>query len=180
LWVSTVSSSTSYWQIALQMILVGTGVGLTSAPATASIMSVVPLAKAGVGSAINDTTRLIGATLGVAIIGSVYASLYNSRLTQRLPASVPSALARAAHGSVGAAIQIAKQADNTGHPVLAAQIHQAVSAAFFHGFSAGCIVAAGVSAAGAIAAFSLLPAKRNHLRVDDLETSLQTAAVAEL
>src|ERR1700678_3604873 len=84
-----------------------------NAPATASIMSVVPLAKAGVGSAINDTTRLIGASLGVAIVGSVYASLYNSRLTQRLPASVPSAVARAIHGSVGAAIQIVKQADST-------------------------------------------------------------------
>jgi EmrB/QacA subfamily drug resistance transporter len=180
LWVSTMSSSTSYWQIALQMILVGTGVGLTSAPATASIMSVVPIAKAGVGSAINDTTRLIGATLGVAIIGSVYASLYNSRLTQRLPASVPSELARAVHGSVGAAIQIAKQADNSGHPVLAAQIHQAASAAFFHGFSVGCLVAAGVSAIGAIAAFALLPARRSHLPVADLEASLQTAGVTGL
>jgi EmrB/QacA subfamily drug resistance transporter len=176
LWVSTMSSSTSYWQIALQMILVGTGVGLTSAPATASIMSVVPLAKAGVGSAINDTTRLIGATLGVAIIGSVYASLYNSRLTQRLPASVPSALARAAHGSVGAAIQVAKQADNSGQSVLAAQIHQAASAAFFHGFSVGCLVAAGISAIGAIAAFALLPARQTHVLVNDPEASLQTAA----
>jgi EmrB/QacA subfamily drug resistance transporter len=169
-WVSTVSSSTSYWQIALQMILVGTGVGLTSAPATASIMSVVPRAKAGVGSAINDTTRLIGATLGVAIIGSVYASLYSSRLTERLPAPLPSALDRAVHGSVGAAIQVAKQADNSGQPVLATQIRQAASAAFFHGFSA----------IGAIAAFALLPAKRTRLPVDDLAASLQTANVTEL
>ena len=180
LWVSTVSSSTSYWQIALQMVLVGTGVGLTSAPATASIMSVVPLAKAGAGSAINDTTRLIGATLGVAIIGSVYASLYTSGLTQRLPASLPSALASAAHGSVGAAIQVANQADKTGHPVLAVQIHQAASAAFFHGFSAGCLVAAGVSAIGVVAALALLPARRSGLTIDDLEAPPQTAAVTEL
>jgi EmrB/QacA subfamily drug resistance transporter len=180
LWVSTISSSTSYWQIALQMILVGTGVGLTSAPATASIMAVVPLAKAGVGSAINDTTRLIGATLGVAIIGSVYASLYNSRLSQALPTSVPPRLARAAHGSVGTAIQIVKQADDSGHRVLGAQIHQAVSAAFFHGFGVGCLVAAGVSAIGAMAAFALLPARRSHLRVDDLETSFETAVLTEL
>ncbi|HEX4862727.1 MAG TPA: MFS transporter [Acidimicrobiales bacterium] len=177
-WVSTLSSATSYWQIALQMVLGGTGIGLTSAPATQSIMAVVPSAKAGVGSAINDTTRLIGATLGVAIVGSVYASLYNSRLTQRLPA-VPSAVAHAAHSSVGAAIQIAKQTDNTGHPVLAAQIHQATSSAFFHGFSAGCLVAAGVAAIGAFAAFALLPAKRTHLPVDVLKASLQTAGVTE-
>jgi hypothetical protein len=179
-WVAALSSATSYLVIALQMVLGGTGVGLTSAPATESIMDVVPRAKAGVGSAINDTTRLLGATLGVAIVGSVYASLFGSRLTQGLPASLPSALVRAAHSSVGAAIHVANQANNTGHPVLAAQIHQAASAAFFHGFSAGCLVAAGVSAIGAVAALTLLPAKRTHLRVDELEASVQTAAATEL
>src|SRR5271163_813898 len=109
-WVATLSSATSYWQIALQMILGGTGIGLTSAPATQSILDVVPRAKAGVGSAVNDTTRLIGATLGVAIVGSVYASLYLSRITQLLPGSLPSRLVGAAENSVGGAIQVAKQA----------------------------------------------------------------------
>src|SRR4051794_32761221 len=81
-WVSTASSSTSYLVIAAQMILGGSGMGLTSAPATEAIMGVVPRAKAGVGSAVNDATRLLGATLGVAVIGSVYASLYASELTR--------------------------------------------------------------------------------------------------
>jgi hypothetical protein len=179
-WVATLSSATSYWQIAFQMILGGTGIGLTSAPATQSIMAVVPSAKAGVGSAVNDTTRLIGATLGVAVVGSVYASLYGSRLTQLLPGSLPSELAGAAHGSVGGAIQVAKQAANTGHPVLAAQVHQAASSAFFHGFSASCLVVAGVSAIGVAAAFVLLPARQTHVPVDDLEATLQTATVTEL
>jgi hypothetical protein len=82
---------------------------------------------------------------------------------------------RLSAGSVGAALQIAKQANISGHPVLATQIHQAASAAFFHGFSAGCLVTAGVSAIGVIAAFVLLPAKKSHLPGDDLEASLQTA-----
>ena len=56
----------------------------TSAPATEAIMGVVPKAKAGVGSAVNDATRLLGGTLGVAVIGSTYASLYASRLTGAL------------------------------------------------------------------------------------------------
>ncbi len=140
------------------MVLGGTGIGLTSAPATQSIMAVVPRAKAGVGSAINDTTRLVGATLGVGRPRKCLCLSVLIRLTQRLPASLPPTLDRAADDSVGATIQIAKQADNTGHPILAAQIHQAASAAFFRGFSAGCLVAAGVSAIGAIAAFMLLPA----------------------
>ena len=51
-------------------------------------MGVVSKDKAGVGSAVNDATRLLGGTLGVAVIGSVYASLYSSRLASALPAHV--------------------------------------------------------------------------------------------
>ena len=86
LWVTTATATTSYGTIAAQMVVLGTGMGLTSAPATEAIMGVVPKAKAGVGSAVNDATRLLGGTLGVAVIGSVYASLYASRLTSALPA----------------------------------------------------------------------------------------------
>ena len=141
------------------MVLGGSGMGLTSAPATEAIMGVVPKAKAGVGSAVNDATRLLGGTLGVAVIGSVYASLYASRLTDSLPARLPAGLARNAHDSVGAALEIAHRTAVTGKPVLGAQVHAVASGAFFDGFAAGCLVAAGVSAAGAIMAALLLPAK---------------------
>ena len=115
-----------YWQIALQMLLAGTGVGLTSAPATDRSWTSSPRAKAGVGSAINDTTRLIGATLGVAIIGSVYASLYLSRLKQRSRLAALRPRPRP-HRSVGGAIQVANQAEQRRPSGLAAQIHQAAS-----------------------------------------------------
>jgi hypothetical protein len=121
-------------------------------------MGVVPKAKAGVGSAVNDATRLLGSTLGVAIIGSVYASLYNTRLTNLLPAEVAPGLARAAHNSVGAALELANRTRLHGHPGLANAVHAAASNAFFHGFSAACLLAAGVGAAGAIVTLLLLPA----------------------
>ena len=108
-WVSTVTVSTGYATIAAQMLLYGTGMGFTSAPATEAIMGVVPAAKAGVGSAVNDATRLLGGTLGVAVIGSVYASLYASRLTATLPPHLPAALVDTAHSSAGAALAIAHQ-----------------------------------------------------------------------
>src|SRR5436190_4422238 len=157
-WVSTVSTSTSYLAIAGQMVLGGSGMGLTSAPATEAIMGVVPKAKAGVGSAVNDATRLLGATLGVAVIGSVYASLYNNRLTDKLPAALTPQDARTAHDSVGRAFALANQTSGNGHPALADAVHAAASNAFFHGFSVGCLVAAGVSAVAAIGALVLLPA----------------------
>jgi hypothetical protein len=153
-WVSTARTGTSYLEIAGQMVLGGSSVGLISAPATEAIMGVVPTAKAGIGSAVNDATRLLGSTLGVAIIGSVYASIYTSRLTAALPAH----LARAAHDSAGAGLGVAGRLASTGHSSLAQGLHHAVSHAFFGGFSAGCLVAAGVALAGAIAAAVLLPA----------------------
>src|SRR5271165_2400859 len=107
-WVAVViAPSTRYGTIAAQMVLYGIGMGFTSAPATEAIMGVVSTAKAGVGSAVNDATRLLGGTLGVAVIGSVFASLYASRLTASLPAQLPRTLANAAHASVGAAFAVA-------------------------------------------------------------------------
>jgi Xaa-Pro aminopeptidase len=141
------------------MVVLGTGMGLTSAPATEAIIGVVPRAKAGVGSAINDATRLLGGTLGVAVIGSVYASLYASRLARLLPAGLPGTVSRAAHASVGAALSAASAARHGGHPALAAGLHDAASAAFFHGFSTANYVAAGVALAGALMALALLPAQ---------------------
>jgi hypothetical protein len=158
-WVSTASTGTTYLEIAAQMILGGSGMGLVSAPATEAIMGVVPKAKAGVGSAVNDATRLLGSTLGVAVIGSVYASLYASKLTSALPARLPTGLGRNAQDSVGAALEIAHRTAVTGRPVLGAQVHAVASGAFFDGFSAGCLVAAGVSAAGAVMAALFLPAR---------------------
>jgi EmrB/QacA subfamily drug resistance transporter len=158
LWVSTASATTSYSTLAAQMVVVGTGMGLTSAPATEALMGVVPRAKAGVGSAVNEATRLLGGTLGVAVIGSVYASLYASRLTSALPAAVPHGVDHAAHGSVGAAFATAEQIDRAGQPALASAIHEWAAGAFFHGFSAANYVAAGVAAVGALIALAFLPA----------------------
>ncbi|MGE5408961.1 MAG: MFS transporter [Syntrophothermus sp.] len=159
LWVSTGSASTAYSTIAAQMVLYGTGMGLTSAPATEAIMGVVPRAKAGVGSAVNDATRLLGGTLGVAVIGSIYASLFSGRLGSLLPAALPPSLADASGSSVGAALAVSGRLEAEGAGGLARGVHEAASAGFFHGFSAGCLVAAGVAAVGALLALALLPAQ---------------------
>jgi EmrB/QacA subfamily drug resistance transporter len=160
LWVSSVISvTTTYGVIAAQMVLYGVGMGFTSAPATESIMGAVPRRKAGVGSAVNDTTRLLGGTLGVAVIGSIYASTYASRLGHSLAGHMPGALYSAAHQSAGAALAIAAHLHATGRVALAGAVQHATSGAFIHGLSVGCLVAAGVALAGALAAARLLPSQ---------------------
>ena len=81
-WASTADAATPYAVIAMQMVLLGGGLGLTTAPATEAIMGSLSADKAGVGSAVNDTTRELGGTLGVAIVGSVFASVYSGRLAR--------------------------------------------------------------------------------------------------
>ena len=70
---ATAGPGSGYLHYMIAMTFVGLGIGLSMAPATHSIMSSVPPAKAGVGSAINDTTRNLGGVLGVAIVGSIVA-----------------------------------------------------------------------------------------------------------
>jgi EmrB/QacA subfamily drug resistance transporter len=159
-WVAATTSATlSYYIIAVQMVVYGLGMGLTSAPATESIMGAVSRRMAGVGSAVNDSTRLIGGTLGVAVIGSVYASAYGSRLTATVPASVPGPVAGIAHQSVGAAYVAAGQLAARGHPATGQALQHAATNAFLHGLTIGAIVAGAVAAAGALLAALFLPAQ---------------------
>jgi hypothetical protein len=136
------------------MVLMGLGLGLTTAPATESILSVLPPAKAGVGSAVNDATREAGGTLGVAVLGSIFTSLYASHLTSTSFAELPQHVVSAAQNSVAAAL------GTVGHAPGASQGHllDSVQTSFMSGFHIACIVAAGVCAVGALGAL-LLPGR---------------------
>jgi hypothetical protein len=159
LWTATVSASTSYSIIVVQMLFLGTGMGLTSAPATEAIMGAVPKAKAGVGSAMNDATRLFGGTLGVAIIGSVAASLYSNRLVATLAPALPARAVAAAKGSVGGALVASHQLSTLGLNQASRGLARTATNAFLYSLTGGCLVAAGVALAGAVMAALLLPAR---------------------
>ena len=159
LWISTVSVSTSYYVIVGQMLMGGGGLGLITAPATEAIIGAVPKEKAGVGSAVNDATRLFGAALGVAVIGSIAASLYGSRLGSALPPNLPAAAAAAAKGSVGGALLAAKSLAAGGLVAPAHNLANAAVGAFLHSTSGALKVASAVALAGSVMAALLLPAR---------------------
>jgi EmrB/QacA subfamily drug resistance transporter len=159
-WVaSDISPTLSYGIIAAQMVVYGMGMGLTTTPATESIMGAVSAEKAGVGSAVNDSTRLLGGTLGVAVIGSIYASLYGTRLGSTLPAGLPRQLADQVQQSIGAAFGVSEQMGAQGATDAAFSVRQAAVSAFDHGLSVGCVVAGSVAIVGAILAAVFLPAQ---------------------
>jgi EmrB/QacA subfamily drug resistance transporter len=147
-WISVSPIDMSYHVIVGQMIMMGLGLGLTQTPATDSILSVLPPAKAGVGSAINDATREAGGTLGVAVIGSVFASIFASHLGNSSLAQLPGSALAQARSSVGAALSIAHSAGGT-------TLVDSVQTSFMSAFHIGCVVGAAVCWAGALAATAL-------------------------
>ncbi len=153
LWIAASATEEPYLQIAIQMVVMGLGLGLTSAPATESILSVLPPAKAGVGSAVNDATREAGGTLGVAVIGSIATSAYLHHLNTTAVATLPPALANVARRSVGAGLELAAHA-----PRHQGVLHAAVVDSFMTGLRTGCVVAAGVCYLGVLVA-SMLPGR---------------------
>jgi EmrB/QacA subfamily drug resistance transporter len=84
------------WSFEIGLALIGVGIGLTMPPATGAIMSSLPPAKAGVGSAVNDLVRELGGAFGIGVLGSLTLSRYQSRLGPALAGHPEVASAR--HG----------------------------------------------------------------------------------
>ncbi len=161
---------TPYGNIVWRLILVSSGMGLTMAPATESVMGSLPLAKAGVGSAVNDTTRQVGGALGVAVIGSVLATTYGSRISDFFAGTqVPQAAVDASQNTIGAVPDVANQLRASGFGGIADQLVSTANAAFVDAVHWGVAVAAFATAIGVVVALVFLPARAR--AEDDLEQS---------
>ena len=148
---TTAGASSGYPHFVIGMVIMSAGLGLAMAPTTQAVMMVLPAAKTGIGSAITNTTRNIGAVLGVAVAGSVASSLYTGSMSgAQVP---PGPLGAAARQSIGAAAAISRHLPGSGgHELLAA-----ASQAFVHGADAGAWIAAAVALAAIPVAVTRLP-----------------------
>ena len=147
----------AYWgRIIIAMTLIAAGLALTASPATEAIMGALPPGKAGAGSAVNDTTRELGGTLGVAIVGSVMSSAYTSHILAALTKiGAPAALTSAAQQSVTAGLRAAANLP----PGLRGIAAGAARQAFMAGLHNGSLVAAGATIVAALATLAFLPAR---------------------
>jgi EmrB/QacA subfamily drug resistance transporter len=153
--LSFVEADSSYPSFAWRMVVMATGLALTMAPATESIMGSLPLAKAGVGSAVNDTTRQVGGALGVAVLGSVYTSIYGSHVVSSLSgANVPADVLATAKASVGGALQAATAVGGQAGQAIAT----AARSAFIDGFHVSLLAGSVATLVGLIVTIVWLPA----------------------
>ena len=153
---SGVDADGGYGPLALAMVVLAMGMALVMAPATEAIMGSLPPAKAGVGSAVNDTTRELGGALGVAVLGSILSSAYASNVAADLEgAPMPDEVRTAAGESLGVAVHLA---DRIGGEA-GQQLASIAQAGFVDAMSTTLLVAAVVAMTGSVLTYLFLPSR---------------------
>jgi DHA2 family multidrug resistance protein-like MFS transporter len=148
---------TSYLNIAIAMSITSLGIGMTMSPATNSVMGSIPVSQSGIGSAMNNTTRQIGAALGVAILGSILNATYIARIDAvSWPAQLPAEAMEAIRNSIQGAHIVAQQVPV---PQLAQMIIDQSNEAFTAGSAHALLVAAIILAITAIITLIILPSR---------------------
>ena len=153
---ATASAGSGYGHYILAMIIVCAGIGLAMSAATSASMQELPPAMAGVGSAVNDTTRNMGSVLGVAVIGSITASVFASRMAHLAHGTVGPAAAAAHASSVGAAAVAAHRAGGA----YGASVLHAAASAFVAGADRAVLAGAVATLAGVLIAVRTLRTAR--------------------
>jgi EmrB/QacA subfamily drug resistance transporter len=134
-------------------LFTGLGMGMTAAPVTESIMGSLPPSRAGVGSAVNDTTRQTGGALGVAVLGSVFAARYHAAIGRLL--FVPSGSRKSAAESIGTSLETAARLG----PDAKARLVQVATEAYYSSMRLTYTVAAIIVGVAIVVAYRFLPAR---------------------
>ena len=114
---ATLSPDSTYLPIVAGLVLLGAGMGLAMPPSTEAIVGAVPKRKAGVGSAVNDTTREMGGALGIAVLGSVLNSGYRSGV-EDLASTLPEEAGGFVEKSIGGAQLVAAELGEAGEVII--------------------------------------------------------------
>jgi EmrB/QacA subfamily drug resistance transporter len=162
---ATATAASGYGHYILAMVIVCAGIGLAMSAATSASMRELPPAMAGVGSAINDTTRNMGSVLGVAVMGSIAASVFASRMA---------GVGHGTAGSVGAAVAAAHRAGGAYGTSL---LHTTASA-FVTGADRAVLAGAIAALAGLVIVFRTLRAAKPSAPQAQAEQPTATEALA--
>jgi EmrB/QacA subfamily drug resistance transporter len=151
--MATYDGGTPYWHVGLALLVLGLGMGMAMPPSTDAVVSSLPLHKAGVGSAVNDTTREIGGALGIAVVGSVLSSGFRASIEDS-GVALP--------GASGESIQAATRAAHELGPDGVA-LARATHAAYADAMPAAILVLVGAILLGVLATLLFMP-KGQHPR----------------
>ncbi|MCH9841226.1 MAG: MFS transporter [Actinomycetia bacterium] len=129
--LSVIQIDTPIWVVLVVFFIFGFGMGNVIAPASTVMQNVLPLARAGAGSAVQNTVRQVGGALGVAVIGTILATRYATNVEPflgNLPAEISDQAKEVASESIIGTVSVLNQAAESGLP--AATVAQLQSGAF--------------------------------------------------
>ncbi|WP_104523679.1 MFS transporter [Blastococcus atacamensis] len=163
--VQLLGLTTPVWVLLAVLSVQGIGMGTVMAPATESIMSVVPREKAGAGAAVNNSVRQVGGALGVAILGSLLAGSYAAHLGSSADA-LPAEVREEASESIVATLEAVRRVQAEGDADAAGAAASVVEPAREAFVSAMHVTAVGTAAATLVAAVVVLiwlPGRRDRV-----------------
>jgi MFS family permease len=163
--------SPSYWHVLAGMAIMSVGMAMTMSPTTDLLMSAVPRTKAGMGSATNDTTRELGGSLGVAVLGSIIASTFAGNLGSAVN-GLSETQRSMAESSLAGAFTVAQQVGGEQGAALLAS----AQSAWMSGLSLAMFIGAAIVAVSAAIAFVAMPDKAH----DEVEEFVREEEGGEL
>jgi fucose permease len=143
------------WVSILGSVVLGAGLSLLIAPPSTVVMNDLPPEKAGDGSSLNFVSRFVGASVGVAVVGSILAGVYARDIDGALE-GLSTADADRAEGSIQGALEVADGLATGRGDALAT----AARDAFERGAAVAYIAIAVLAAVVAAVAWLSLPASR--------------------
>ncbi len=166
--MAAITPASPYWIMVIALVTTATGLSLFMPASTHIVVTSLPQHKAGVGSAVNDTTREVGAAIGIAVLGTLLTVGYRSGMRSQV-GGLPDAAAEVASDSIGAALRVARD--------LPAERAAALARSAVDAFNGGMTLAMGVAAAllalTAAVTYLLYPRERegDHRSVAPTETA---------
>lgn len=156
MWMTQFGAHAAYWgPVVISMMVLAVGFSFISSPSTSALMGSLTAAQIGAGAAVNETTRELGGTLGVAVVGSVFSSLFARRVAEVLgPLGLGHHGIEVAQRSMQAALRVVAMA---GPAARSAATYEGLDQAFMDGFHRGCVVAAVAAIVVGVVTFFYLP-----------------------
>jgi EmrB/QacA subfamily drug resistance transporter len=162
--------STSYWLMFPIFLAMGHGMGATMAPMTAAVMNSVGRERAGLGSAMTNTSREVGGVLGIALLGAILVSQIR---TSFAPAIAKLGLTSEQIQTIAASAQHGELSTTGLPPEAAAAVQTAFNDAFMKGFRPALLFAGLVLLIAAAMSNRFIPGRQtiaeHHATADDAE-----------
>jgi Na+/melibiose symporter-like transporter len=169
--LSQAGADTGYTLVAIALAVIGLSIALAMIPALNAILGALPVGETGAGSALTRAIQNVGASFGVAVMGSILNGAYQAQVSGHL-AGLPARVQSAAQTSVSVAAAVAQHLPGPA----GAQLLRVADEAYSHGMSEVLLVTAGFTVVGAVLMALFLPARATHPRVEREDEAAGTPA----